>query len=740
MYGLLGPYVGCGSTMSILSEITLKCGPEGQASGAGLAMSVGRVNLFVGPNNSGKSLLLREVSGIEPRSYSYGRSANWLPGRLVASAAYAPAARADVVDEVKASVLHSKGDEVNAALRPLGWAELLATLTEAETEATHVATRLHTELSRLCAQGSLPGELIADLSLFGSQGDLATFLRALPPRIGKSPKYAVGLRQLMTVALDGARQVLPRIGIDNDWLPFAEEISAENVTGTLLLQMFNGLAPGDPAGAEDPSGERIVALSKRLKRLSDLAPYVVDPRSWRRLRASVEEAFAERGWGRESQPARFATARLYLDGLRRLLSTQPTKIKGFGADREGNPLLGLLDTPERRTLLRALVHDALGLWLVVDMVTDAPNVHLRLSQAPPPEGIEEQRNAGAFDFMSAAAALQDRSDGIHAYVGMLAEIVTTEARLVFIDEPEAFLHPALARTLGRQLAELARQLELTFFIATHSPELLSGCVAADAEAKVVRLTYDGEQGRAWMLDGEAIRAFTRDPLLRSASALSGLFTHAVVICEGDSDRAFYQEIFDRLCAAPPPEGLPRRAEGWTFLVSNGWQRARTLLGPLRRMGIPAVAIIDADTVFADEASALMETAGVPKELRHGWKVSLSQITRPKDDKGKYRKVKYDVIRGLSSTSREVLDHVIGGLATYGVFVVPEGEVEDWLRPDVVVSRDDKPLWLDRAFAWLSLDPSAPGYHAIGVGGVWTFLRGVACWVQDPGRKGMVAGR
>ena len=28
-------------------------------------------------------------------------------------------------------------------------------------------------------------------------------------------------------------------------------------------------------------------------------------------------------------------------------------------------------------------------------------------------------------------------------------------------------------------------------------------------------------------DAETIRAFTRDPLLRSASALSGLFTHAV---------------------------------------------------------------------------------------------------------------------------------------------------------------------------------------------------------------------
>lgn len=722
-----------------LSSITLQCGPDGQASGAGLTMPVGRVNLFVGPNNSGKSLLLREVSGIDPRAYSsYGHASGWLPGRLVAGARYTAAAHAEVAELVKARVLRDEGDEVHTAGRLLSWEELLATMQRGEELSGQVATRIHSELARLCSEGALPGELLADFALLGELGDLTHLLRTLPLRLHKNAKYQAGVSQLLAEALAGARDVLAQLGLDTSWLPGADEITADQVLGTLLLPFVSAAAESLPAGAP-PLDEQATAPLGRLKRLSELAPYTLDPRRWRKLHASLLDELAARSWGREEHPKHLAQASLFLDGLKRLTSTRPTQIKGFGADRQGNPLLGLLDNPVRRALLRALVHDALGLWLVVDMVTDAPNVHLRLSQAPPPEGIEEQRNAGAFAFMSAAAALQDRSDGIHAYVGMLAEIVTTSARLVFIDEPEAFLHPALARTLGRQLAELARRLDLTFFIATHSPELLSGCVAADAEAQVVRLTYDGEQGRAWRLDGEAIRAFTRDPLLRSAAALSGLFTQAVVICEGDSDRAFYLEIFDRLCAAPPPGGLPRRAEGWTFLVSNGWQRARTLLGPLRRMGIPVVAIIDADTVFADEASALMETAGAPKALRNGWKVSLSQIPRPKDEKGKYRKVKYDVIRELSETSREVLANVIGGLATYGVFVVPHGELEDWLRPDVVVGQQDKPLWLDRAFARLGLDPSAAGYHAIEEGGVWDFLRGVAHWVQDPRRKGMVAG-
>jgi len=39
---------------------------------------------------------------------------------------------------------------------------------------------------------------------------------------------------------------------------------------------------------------------------------------------------------------------------------------------------------------------------------------------------------------------------------------------------------------------------------------------------------------------------TRNPLLRSTGALSGLFYEFVIVTESDTDRAFYNEVNERL--------------------------------------------------------------------------------------------------------------------------------------------------------------------------------------------------
>jgi predicted ATPase len=43
------------------------------------------------------------------------------------------------------------------------------------------------------------------------------------------------------------------------------------------------------------------------------------------------------------------------------------------------------------------------------------------------------------------------SDGVQAFVGIVCAVLWGDYRAILIDEPEAFLHPPLARKLGRQL-------------------------------------------------------------------------------------------------------------------------------------------------------------------------------------------------------------------------------------------------------------------------------------------------
>ena len=59
-----------------------------------------------------------------------------------------------------------------------------------------------------------------------------------------------------------------------------------------------------------------------------------------------------------------------------------------------------------------------------------------------------------------------------------------------------------------------------------------------------------------LLPKEKILNLMRKPLLRFTSVLNGLFFESVVVAEADSDRAFYQEINERLLGKSDPRGIP----------------------------------------------------------------------------------------------------------------------------------------------------------------------------------------
>lgn len=452
------------------------------------------------------------------------------------------------------------------------------------------------------------------------------------------------------------------------------------------------------------------------KRLLELASWALQPNKWRHLRQDLEAAYHERTWGQHDTPDELKGSVLVLNGATRLKLIKSASNQGYSTERSESAALVLLDDTKTADQLRRLVYDALQAWLVVDMVTEGHTVHVRLAKEPPSPGLEQRRDAETARVMASAERLDARSDGINAYIGILAAILTSPARLVFIDEPETFLHPPLARILGRQLAELARERDLQVFIATHSPDLLAGCVAGDTEARIVRLTYKAERGRAWLVDNETLHRFATDPRLRTASALEGLFAEAVVIAEGFADRAFYQEIYERLCQADPPLGLPRRADGWCFVNLENWQTEALLLGPLRRLGIPAVAVVDRDVLFATDANArrLLVATGVPEAQADAWRKRLMELKR--DDQ---------------CQSQEVED-IRRAMAEYGHFVVPVGELENWLTEEIATK---KAGWLGRVFERLGTDPAQPGYRHPEQGGVWDFLREIAAWIDNPERLG-----
>jgi hypothetical protein len=267
-------------------------------------------------------------------------------------------------------------------------------------------------------------------------------------------------------------------------------------------------------------------------------------------------------------------------------------------------------------------------------------------------------------------------------------------------------------------------------VATHSPHFLMGCMDAGTRLNIVRLTYSGQQGQARMLSGSRITSLMRDPLLRSTGVLNALFHTCAVVCEADRDRAFYEEVNSRMLAI----GRPGVADG-VFLNAQNWQTVRRIVAPLRAMGIPAAAILDLDVIGrGPEFKDLLNACAVPPALVNSLTVLRGQVD------ASFREPPANVKKGgvssLAGDAAVACQNLLEQLAKFGVFLVPVGEIEAWLKYlDVSASKEN---WLAAVFERMGADPDEPAYVRPRTGDVWEFIMQIAAWIRDPGRLGMPA--
>jgi hypothetical protein len=83
--------------------------------------------------------------------------------------------------------------------------------------------------------------------------------------------------------------------------------------------------------------------------------------------------------------------------------------------------------------------------------------------------------------------------------------------------------------------------------------------------------------------------------------LNALFYKHVIVTEGDSDRAFYQEVNERLLEFDSEKGV----DNCLFINAVGKDTIWKIVKPLREMGIPAVGIYDIDILKMREATGPM---------------------------------------------------------------------------------------------------------------------------------------
>jgi hypothetical protein len=428
------------------------------------------------------------------------------------------------------------------------------------------------------------------------------------------------------------------------------------------------------------------------------------------------------------------TARL--DGRSRFGLSEPRQLSTL-REPPSSHLMAILRDGDLYRRVDNEIHAAFGYHFVIDM-SQPPNLSPALTtEEPPPGDWHERIDEEAIGYQKRAVPITEFSDGVKVYAGLVSAVESLPHILLLVDEPEAFLHPLLARRLGGLLARTARARAANLVVATHSAEFVMGCMAEVPETDIVRLTYEQSIATARPLAGADVARLVRDPLLRSADALGALFARAAVVCEADADRALYDEINRRLTTTPGRVG----ADDTLFLNAQNWQTIPRIAAPLRRLGIPAAVILDLDALTEDAiwgeyikfaTPVVEEQKDLHVERRGAGEVLLSMGSLGSGDRA-VLKCKAEGIEGIEEDSgRAAVRSAIARLGEYGIFIVPVGELERWL-PSLGVT--NKRTWVTEVLRRLGARGD-PVYVEPGEGDVWEFVETLARWLNTPDRKGM----
>lgn len=394
-----------------------------------------------------------------------------------------------------------------------------------------------------------------------------------------------------------------------------------------------------------------------------------------------------------------------------------------------SPLAKLLVNDTVRERLRQTIYEATNLYFAIDM-SEGDALHIRYGDTPPPN--ERTVEDATLEYMRNAKSISNVSDGIKAYTGILLQLYAGNPEIIIIDEPEAFLHPSLARRLGKEIANAAATESKHVFVSTHSADFLMGAILSGAKVNIIRLTYENNVGTARLLPSEELTRLMQDPMLRSVGILSGLFYNHVIIGEADADRAFYQEINERLLSNSDMRGIPHTL----FLNGNGKHTIPKLIEPLRKLGIPAAAIVDIDIVCegGQNWTSHLTACNIPTSEHQSFGTRranvLGFLTKANPN--------YKIDGGidcLSGGEKEAAENLFSELERYGLFAVRRGEVEAWLT-NLNVNRY-KHAWLRSIFNAMGSDPQIPEYVTPSDGDVWDFMNQLRTWLMNPNRRGIL---
>jgi hypothetical protein len=311
----------------------------------------------------------------------------------------------------------------------------------------------------------------------------------------------------------------------------------------------------------------------------------------------------------------------------RLSSANPTKSIRLTQEPLTHPIHYLQKHDSQEARFSDYFRQAFGTDLIVHRNAGS-EVPLYVGDKPTLEHDQDRTSEEYLIKLESLDRLNEQGDGMRSFVGVLLNAFISNHSILFIDEPEAFLHPPQARLLGLMIArDLPSNRQL--FIATHSQDFLKGVLEANSEKlKIARIRRDGHLNRVRILDSDMIRSIWSDSLLRHSNILDGLFHERVVICESDSDCRFYSAILSSIS-----DGQSSVTPDILFVHCGGKHRINMAVKALRCLDVPVSVVADFDVLNDSEPlkTIFEDLGGIWEDIRADWELVKKEIDQKRPE-------------------------------------------------------------------------------------------------------------
>lgn len=355
----------------------------------------------------------------------------------------------------------------------------------------------------------------------------------------------------------------------------------------------------------------------------------------------------------------------------------------------------------------------------------------------------------AYNIAKDIPKIDSQGDGYRSFAGIVIGLLICKNRIILLDEPEAFLHPAQAFFLGKWIGTNSAKLGSQLLVCTHSSNFLSGILAGTQELDVIRLNRIENNTQYITLTSDIAKQLVGNPILSSQRVIEGIFHKGVVICEADADRAVYQSVAAQ---------YHKSNREILFIHAHNKQTLAPIAKVMKATGTPVAVVSDIDIFHVekdiDDIYEALAGRPIEQELKDrqmslanyiesrpeeevldelkiktdefmaqlnrgehtldGARTALKRIQR---ETTKWSAIKRDGIKALNSEQEANTKQLIDSLKQIGLFVVPVGELEGWI--DLGTHKKNK--WIIPALETI-YDQKTPEDLARFIGEILQFFR------------------